>query len=624
MFHRIRKPARSPLKGLAPLAAAAAVFLLVSGSSFGADIPCIWSGIQKIVAVGDLHGDYDNFIEILKGTGLVGEDLAWAGGTIHLVQTGDILDRGTEARKILDLLIRLEKQASAAGGMVHVLLGNHEEMNIAGIALDYPNYVTVEQFVSFLPDDYRKAKEKEFLRGLPEAERNRLEKEGLSFAENGDLRAYWTRLMRRDVEARREYSDGFNGKYGDWLLRKNAVIKINDIIFAHGGVSEKYSTWKIQDLNNDLRQELDFFQGRRRHPQDIARPFRPKIVYDPDSPLWYRGLAGTDEATSNRQVGRILANLNANFMVIGHNYFRYGGGSPIVTDLTNVRSYEGRVFIIDTGISHAYGGVPTALIINDSRFSLWQPNGISSEPLTKVPAVQAAPSAPPDLEAFLKTAAISNVQKTAMPGRTEPWRVTLEAGGVSRRAVFKYIDRRRPDVLADSYQYELAAYALSKYLEFKIVPVTVEREIEDIPGSLQAFVENAITEADRKAQHLTPPDAEAFERALADVRVFSFLANAGCGNDREILISRNDWSVYRIDFAQAFAPDGGPSDGCSIQRCSRRLYAKLRAWNSEAAARLLSSRLGKDEIQGLESRRKWILRTLERLIRTSGENAVLF
>ena len=74
-----------------------------------ADAPCIWTGVERIVAMGDLHGDYDNLLTILKSrkVGLLDENLRWTGGRTHFVQTGDILDRGDRAKDIFDLLIRL-------------------------------------------------------------------------------------------------------------------------------------------------------------------------------------------------------------------------------------------------------------------------------------------------------------------------------------------------------------------------------------------------------------------------------------------------------------------------------------------------------------------------------------
>src|SRR4030042_2521450 len=162
--------------------------LLLAFSRFSpaAQISCVWTGVEKIIAVGDLHGDYDNFILILKNpkVGLVDDNLHWIGGKTHYVQTGDIMDRGDKAKEILDFLMRLEKEAEAAGGQVHILLGNHEEATITGISLGYPGHICPMQSLSFLPEDFRKSKEKEYISRLPADEQAQVKALGEDLAEN--------------------------------------------------------------------------------------------------------------------------------------------------------------------------------------------------------------------------------------------------------------------------------------------------------------------------------------------------------------------------------------------------------------------------------------------------------
>src|SRR5688500_2591879 len=104
----------------------AAVLLAVSLLPLSHAAEDSWSDVDRIVAIGDLHGDYDAFLSLLRTTGLVDEKNKWSGGKTHLVITGDILDRGPDSRKIFDLLFDLEKRAKSAGGYVHSLTGNHE------------------------------------------------------------------------------------------------------------------------------------------------------------------------------------------------------------------------------------------------------------------------------------------------------------------------------------------------------------------------------------------------------------------------------------------------------------------------------------------------------------------
>jgi hypothetical protein len=337
--------------------------------SFAEDPPCEWTGVKKIIAIGDLHGDYENFLEILKGVKLVDDSLHWIGGEIHFVQTGDILDRGPDARKILDLFISLEKEAEEAGGMVHMLIGNHEEMNITGIAIDNPRYVTVEQFRSFLPDKYRENKEKDFKK---EFDKNNNESSNSALSYEMELRNYWADVLKKDRRAKLEYARYFNDNYGRWILKHNAVIKINDSVFVHGGISENYSKMRLKDINNQLRRELEEFRLALKMGKTLRS--RPKIVYDQKGPLWYRGLAHEDQESFADEVQGILDNLGAKHMVIAHTPQR---GSRIIGE-EFVSRFNGSIWVIDTGISEVYGGFLSALIIEGGDIWLW-PEGEINE-----------------------------------------------------------------------------------------------------------------------------------------------------------------------------------------------------------------------------------------------------
>ena len=106
-----------------------------------------WTGVERIIAVGDLHGDYDNYLTVLKSAGLVDKKGKWSGGKTHLVQTGDIPDRGPDTQKIIEHITKLAKQAKRKGGRVHSLIGNHEAMNMYG-DLRYVNAGEYEAFVN--------------------------------------------------------------------------------------------------------------------------------------------------------------------------------------------------------------------------------------------------------------------------------------------------------------------------------------------------------------------------------------------------------------------------------------------------------------------------------------------
>ena len=333
-------------------------FLALPAASYAEQIPWEWSGIERIVVIGDLHGDYDNFIKILKGTGIVDPELHWAAEKTHLVQTGDIMDRYDDARKILDLLIRLEKEAAEAGGMVHVLLGNHEEMNLTGVVFSGNlDYVTLDQFISFLPERYRKHQEDVLAKKI-----QTLRARHPRTKPDNAMSEFWNSL-KNDSSAQKLYVIHFNEVYGPWLHRLNVAIKINDVIFVHGGISEKYSQWGLREINDRYRMELtDICRALRNSAP--PRIFQPSIVYRGDSPLWYRELATVPEADLQEEVDAILANLGAKTMIIAHT-------PTIPRTQSDMRRFGGKVWIVDTGISRVYRGKATALIIQNGYFNVW-------------------------------------------------------------------------------------------------------------------------------------------------------------------------------------------------------------------------------------------------------------
>ena len=593
------------------------IFLVLASFSMllsarAAEIPCVWSGVEKIVAVGDLHGDYENFVKILLGTGLVDEKLRWAGGGAHFVQTGDIMDRGPGAKMIFDVLRRLEKEAGRAGGKVHVLLGNHEELNITGIAFDYPDYITVEQFVSFLPRDYRRQKEREFLKRIG-GTFTHWNEETPDAGTRDKLHEFWRGLMRTD-DARHVYIDSFNDTYGKWLLEKNAVIRINDTVFVHGGISEKYSTWKLESINSLLRNELSFFKGRRKVFLRYAKPFEAKIVYDADGPLWFRDLAVKDESSIKGEFERVLENLGAGHMVIAHTFYRGNGVTPVVAPRFMSR-FNGKLWIIDTGISSYYGGINSALLIEKENFMLWGDTEADEAVLgiTSPEAAEDGGGSAGDLEDYLRKAGVGTIIRGAQRGRTEPWTIILDDGQVVRRSIFKYVDRRRPSMLPDSYFYEIAAYEFSKLLGLDIVPPVVERQIEGTKGSLQAFVESAVPEAARRRNGPEPPEPLKFGEALESVRVFALLVNDTCENLEDTLVETGTWRVFRVDFSEAFGPSPELRPDCGLTSCPDGLCLKLRDLDDRVIGQRLAPYLNKDEIGALIRRKGRLIRLLEDL-----------
>jgi hypothetical protein len=579
----------------------------------------VWKDIEKIIAVGDIHGDYENFVKILKMAGLVDDMLKWSGGKTHFVQTGDIMDRGDHSKKVFDLIMRLQKEAAEAGGKVHILLGNHEEMNITGIVFRY-DYMSPIQFASFLPEEFRVKKEDEF----------RQQVQNLSQIEaNSDptlLDAYfstkWRGLMGNDG-LQKLYVNTFNKNYGQWLLDQFVAIKINDIIFSHGGISERYSSWPLQKINEVLLKELNVF--RLAYKRGIDPRIRREILYMPDSPLWNRDLALKDEQSYKKVVDKILKNLGANFMVIAHT----PPGSPVIPEdeLDPVyHRFNQRIHMIDTGIAEYYHSILSYLIIENGKFDLkvWKEEEYDEEAPFEPTKIVLKDESREDVEFFLKNAAVVRMRKEAVPGRTAAATLDLDDGEIKRRAMFKTVDTRRPSPLPDSYKYELAAYALDKLLGFEKIPPVTEREIEGIKGSLQIRVENCFGLDEQQRKNLTPPDSQAFVNALEEINVFENLVY----NDRkeldDILIQEESWKIFRVDFSEAFSPVPNLIPEQKITRCSKTLFQNLQELPDKVIKARLEIYLNDEEMSALFSRKALIIKILKKLIEEKGEGAVLF
>jgi hypothetical protein len=371
---------RSSLRILRALLLLAPV--LVSGAA--ADDVCDVRGAPRIVAVGDVHGAYDNFVEVLRMAGIVDDEVRWAGGQTHFVQTGDLLDRGAETRKVLDLMMRLEKEAKKAGGQVHALLGNHEVMNMLGDL----RYVDPEEYESFRTDESEALRDA-LIDQIVERNRERAKEEREARAEAGeepgeefDEAALRARLEKEAppgfVERTRLLSD--KGEYGKWLRKRNAVVRINGIVFLHGGISPEVAPLGCEGINERVRREItkDFSTTR----QDA----KSTLVAGADGPLWYRGLAKEDEILFAPALDQILKDMAARAIVVGH--------TVTVTGRIQAR-FGGRVVMIDAGMAPAYRGALAALEVDaEGRMTAVYPDDREVIEVVEPAAAAAATPAP--------------------------------------------------------------------------------------------------------------------------------------------------------------------------------------------------------------------------------------
>lgn len=296
-----------------------------------------WTGVERIVAVGDVHGDYAGFVAVLRMTGVIDGENRWTGGRTHLVQTGDVLDRGPDSRKVMDLLMNLEKSAAKAGGRVHALIGNHEAMNLYGDL----RYVSAGEFAAFRDDKSQKRLEEVWER----------ESETMSPKPGEEQKAKW--LSERPpgwVEHRLQF--GPQGRYGRWIRSHKTIVKINDILFLHGGISPKFVDFDVRKINDAVRRELD----------DFSRMKEDGAVMNSEGPLWYRGLAAEETPRGEEELKEVLRSFGAKRIVIGH--------TPTPGKVRSL--YGGRIVTIDVGLSSVYGGHKLCVVIEGENMRVVQ------------------------------------------------------------------------------------------------------------------------------------------------------------------------------------------------------------------------------------------------------------
>jgi len=165
-----------------------------------------------------------------------------------------------------------------------------------------------------------------------------------------------------------------------------------------------------------------------------------------------------------------------------------------------------------------------------------------------------------EAEEALRTAKIVKV-KNLGSGITHPLKFYLQKNNVEFKAVFKTVNERHVGItrlqknsefdFKDSWMYEVAAYELDKMIGLNMVPPTVQRIYKTQKGSLQLWVEDAMTEKERKEKQLEPPDVNYWNRQIIQVRLFDNLIYNIDRNLGNLLITP-DWKIHMIDHSRSF------------------------------------------------------------------------
>lgn len=261
--------------------------------------------VKKIAALSDIHGQYDLLIELLQNNKIIDKNLNWSFGKGHFVIVGDIFDRGDKVNEILWFIYELEMQAKNAGGRVHYLLGNHEYM--------------------VLYNDSRYIHEK-----------------------------YNIVSKLLNLEYDQLYGD--NTIIGRWLRSKSTIVKINDILFTHGGISEDFISqegFNINKINNTMRKSIPRLKELRNFRKNGQSKDLYNMYFGSNSLIWYRGYF--EGVLIDTDISNILKLVDANHIVVGH-----------TSNKKVVQLYDNKIIGVDSSIKKGkYGEL---LIIKNKRF----------------------------------------------------------------------------------------------------------------------------------------------------------------------------------------------------------------------------------------------------------------
>jgi len=577
--------ARRPRLGILLTVLIATIAFSSPGEARAQSAPLQWNGIDRVVAFADVHGAYTELLELLHETGILDARDHWAAGHTHLVSLGDLLDRGADSRKVMDLLMRLQGEAQATGGQVHVLLGNHEAMNILGDL----RYVEASEYASY--GDMESSTERAELRQAWETAQGA-----------GSGAAFDQKFPSGYFGHRAAFSP--KGKYGQWLLTLPVAIVVNDTLFMHAGPSNILRGMSLQELNLRYRTALTDYLGLAGRLEQAkllqagdeydARPqlakdrlaataaanggtsdpaltdtiqrfdvFASSALLSQDGPNWYRGAALCNEAVEANVLLPLLQQFGAARLVIGHTPTR---------DSRAATRFDGRVVKLDAGMNHAvYNGRAAALFL--------QPSGLSVRYAEQSDATPLQPEglfvAPNEFDDASVLAALRDGEVTVTgPRGPNEMNVSVSHGGKRFPAVFQFRAKK------DAARKEVATYRLDRQLGLGLVPVTVEREVQSQRGVLQGRPHKWVTQAEVQQQSLRSGGWCSAEPQFQLVYAFDALIGNEGRTAESLLFDSDSWFVYVTSHEHVFGTTKGlpaylkarpPTPGAEVRRRLRAL-----------------------------------------------------
>ncbi len=592
-----------------------------SGSPARELAPHRWTAIPRIVAFGDVHGAYEQLVTALKAANVVDETLDWSGGDTHLVSLGDLLDRGSESRRVMDLLIRLQAQAPSAGGRVHVVIGNHELMNLTGDL----RYVAADEFAAFVEEEIEHARNAAFAEYRDQTEHN-----------YPDTSAE-IEMARRNFDAR--FPPGYfghrahfaaRGSYGSWLLRQPLMVVLNENVFVHGGLPPITARMPLQQINatfaSDLAEILLLGEQLRlagwvRGDEDLLLQDdavltlvgRAEETSDPTlaaagkrfvslvrgelfgvaSPNWYRGTARCHQTLEQPLLTAALTNLGAHRVVMGH--------TPTSNRRVQQR-LDGHALLADTGMltSH-YGGQPAPLVFTGRDLKILYPlQAESSDRADYLHPLQLHGLPPDSLETLLSTASLSAMgPRTGAIGSAT---VTIELNEQPVNVVFEPGSRK-------ANRQKVAAYRLSRLLNLNLVPVTVARTVDGTKGVLIALPARTISETARAAAKIDRSNWCGIGNDYQLMYAFDALIQNEQRSAETMIYDQQNWQLYLTGHGASFGSGTAlPRYLAGIKQAPPgSLPVDLKALDEEKLLSTLGEQLSKRQLRAILKRRDRLL-----------------
>lgn len=216
----------------------------------------------------------------------------------------------------------------------------------------------------------------------------------------------------------------------------------------------------------------------------------------------------------------------------------------------------------------------------------------------------------------LRTATLVSRERSSRPGLEGYDMLQLEADGARFHALYLGSEA--------TAKLEIAASLVDRMLGFHLVPPVAGRTIGDETAAVQIWRQRAGTEVEvEQADQMRPPDPRGFAQQRQAVYLFdSLIANPG--RSRENTLIDPGWRIWLIDHDSAFQPTTELLFELELTKCDRTQWHRLRDLDTDALELLVAPYLDKKQVSTLVARHRKLVRHIQRMITTFGEDVVLF